>query len=492
MRKVTVTIFLCALCAWFLSLPAWGGGIGISAVGAKAKAMGGAYRAIADDWSAAYYNPAGLFYTSENQLTFNEVITHYRATYSPNVSYGGYDVGYYEGEIHTRYKVLTNPTMGGYFKLPLGGKDIVAGLAIFQPFDNNMSWQVFQSLNNYASLPGQQIEHNFDALAVNLVTAVELIEDKLSVGISAGVLKGDLAFGNFYLRPNPLSEDSAFHSQVASRPNDLITEWQKSEGDGFSPNFRAGMLLKATPKLNLGLTYAMKSTVTVEGDSYLFYYMPDISDYHTRSEVRTDPASLGFILSSGASYTGEASFKTEVVLPAQIGAGMSYQLNDRLLVAGDLEYTLWSDFKGYRFDYTFKDSAITLNSYMNDWMAQDMVVPVDWKNTIKGSLGLQYQYSEVVRLRAGYIADQSPVEQGTLNPIFFDPGLKHTFSVGLGLVFENVILDLATGYTAYPESSETGNKDIESDGAYDGIVDNMAGTYSGSALESILQFTVRF
>lgn len=492
MRKVTVIIFLCALCAGFLSLPAWGGGIGVSAVGAKAKAMGGAFRAIADDWSAAYYNPAGLFYTSENQLTFNEVITHYRATYLPDVSYGGYDVGYYDGEIYTRYKILTNPTMGGYFKLPLGGKDVIAGLAIFQPFDNNMSWELFQPPNNYAPLPGQQIEHNFDALAINLVTAVELIENQLSVGLSAGVLKGDLAFGNFYLRPNPLSEDSAYYSQVASRPNDLITEWQKSEGEGFSPNFRAGVLYKASPKLNVGLTYALKSTVTVEGESYLYYYMPDIFHYHNRTEVRTDPSSLGFILSSGARYTGEATFETEVVLPAQLGAGLSYQLNERLMVAGDIEYTFWSDFKGYRFNYEFKDSAITLNPFMNEWMVQDMVVPADWKNAFKGSLGLQYRYTDVIHLRAGYIADQSPVEQGTLTPAFFDPGLKHTLSVGLGLVFENVILDLATGYTAFPESKETGNTDIESEGTYDGIVDNMAGTYGGSALESILQFTVRF
>jgi len=492
MRKVTVIIFLCAMCAWFLSLPAWGGGLGISAVGAKAKAMGGAFRAVADDWSAAYYNPAGLIYTSENQLTFNEVITNYRTTYTPNVAYGGYDVGYYNGEIYTKYKILTNPTMGGYFKLPIFGKDIIAGLALFQPFDNNMSWEMFQPLNNYASLPGQQIEHNFDAVAINLVTAVELIEDKLSFGLSAGVLKGDLTFANFYLRPNPLSEDSSYHSQVASRPNDLITEWQRSEGDGFAPNFRAGMFLKATPKFNLGLTYAMKSTVNIEGDAYMYYYMPDIFYYHNRTEVRTDPGSLGFILSSGATYTGEASFETEVVLPAQIGAGAAYQLNDRLTVAGDLEYTFWSDFKGYRFNYTFKDSSITLNSYMNDWMVQDMITPVDWKNSVKGSLGLQYQYTDVIHLRAGYCADQSPVEQGTLNPAFFDPGLKHTFSLGLGLVFENVMVDLATGYTAYPESRETGNTDIESDGASDGIVDNMAGTYSGAAVESILQFTVRF
>ena len=31
-----------------------------TAVGTSAAGMGGAYRSIADDWTASYYNPAGL------------------------------------------------------------------------------------------------------------------------------------------------------------------------------------------------------------------------------------------------------------------------------------------------------------------------------------------------------------------------------------------------------------------------------------------------
>jgi len=488
MKKVAVSIFIGALCLWCLALPAWGGGMGVSSVGAKAKAMGGAYRAIADDWSAAYYNPAGLFYATDNQLSFNEVVTNYQASYTPNVKYGDYGVGYYEGEIYNRYKILANPTLGGYLKLPLGGRDIITGLAIFQPFDKNLSWEVFSPLNNETALPGQQIENNLDAVAINLVSAVELIEDQLSFGVSLGLLKTDLAYGGFFLRPNPISEDSSFYSQVASRPNELITQWQKSDGKGFAPNFRAGLLYKATPKLNLGLSFATKTTVTVEGESYAYYYMPDNPYYNNRTEVRSNRESLGYILSSGTRYSSVCDFETEVILPAQIGAGVAYRVSDRMLLAGDLEYTFWSSFEGYRFEYKFENAEITRNAVLNDWLVQDMYLPVDWKNTFKGSIGMEYEYTDVVRLRAGYMADQTPVEEGTLHPAFFDSGLKHSFNAGLGLVFENVTLDLSTGYTAYPESKEAGNVDIDNDG----IVDNMSGTYKGHDVESILQFTVRF
>jgi len=493
MRKAAVILLLSLLGVWYPALPAWGGGMGVSGVGAKAKGMGGAFRAIADDWSAAYYNPAGLFYTTENQLTFNEVFTNYRVTYTPDVDYGGYDVGFFDGQIYNRYKILSNPTMGGYFKVPFSGQEIVLGMAIFQPYDKNVSWELFDPLNNGASLPGQQIEHNFDALAINVMSAIELMENRLSFGISAGVLKSDLAYGGFFLRRNPADPSQPYYDQIASRPNELITEWQKSEGEGFSPNLRAGLLFKPTPRLSFGLTYAFQATSTVEGETYLYYYMPDNPSYNTRPDVRIFTDSMNFILSSGARFSADADFEAEVTLPAQLGGGVAYHVNDKLLVAGDLEYTFWSDFDGYVFDYSFADTGITGNNVLNAWMIQDMALPADWKNTIKGSVGMQYAYRDGVLLRAGYSADQSPIEEGTLHPAFFDPGLKHSFNLGLGLVFENVILDFSTEYLLYPESKETGNTDITlEDVGLDNVVDNMSGTYNGSAIESIIQFTVRF
>jgi len=493
MRKAAVLFTLSVICAWCLTASAWGGGLEISGVGAKAKAMGGAFRAVADDWSAAYYNPAGLFYTTEDQLTFDEVFTNYQYSYTPDVTYDGYGVGFYDGKIYNRYKVLTNPTLGGFFKFPVAGRKVAAGFAVFQPFDKNLSWQVFSPLNNAASLPGQQIQHNFDAVAVNVMGAIELKENLLSFGISAGVLKNDLVYGGFFLRPNPADPSALFYDQVASRPNELITEWQNSDGKGYAPNLRAGFLLKPTPRLNIGLSYAIQTKATVKGSSYFYYYMPDNPAYHTRPEVMTYPDSINFILSSGAIYKADADFKTDVTLPAQLAGGLAYQLNDKTLVAADVEYTFWSQFDGYKFHYTFADANITTNGPMNTWMTQDLAVPVDWKNSLKAAVGIQYAYRDGVLVRCGYSADQSPVKDGTQSPAFFDPGLAHSFNLGLGLVFENVIIDLATEYRLYPEATENGNMDITGDGiAADMIVDNMPGVYKGSAFESIIQFTVRF
>jgi len=493
MRKAAVLFTLTVICAWCLTASAWGGGLEISGVGAKAKAMGGAFRAVADDWSAAYYNPAGLFYTTEDRLSFNEVFTYYQYSYRPDVNYDGYGVGFYDGKIYNRYKIMTNPTLGGYMKFPVAGRQVAAGFAVFQPFDKNVSWQVFSPLNNGASLPGQQIQHNLDAVAINVMGAIELKENLLSIGISGGLLKNDLVYGSFFLRPNPADPSSVFYNQVASRPNELITEWQNSDGEGYAPNLRAGLMLKPTPRLNIGLSYSIKTKATVDGQTYFYYYMPDNEAYHTRPEVRTYPDSLNYILSSGAIYQANADFKTDVTLPAQLAGGLAFQLNDRTLIAADLEYTFWSQFEGYKFRYTFASDNITTNAPLNAWMTEDMAVPVDWKNSLKGSIGLQYAYRDGILLRCGYAADDSPVKDGTQTPAFFDPGLSHSFNLGLGLIFENVIIDLATEYKLYPEAADYGSNDLATDDiAADMIIDNMSGTYKGEAVESIIQFTVRF
>jgi long-chain fatty acid transport protein len=491
MRRGTV-ILLGTIIAMSLAIPVLGGGMEIPGVGAKAKAMGGAWRAIANDWSAAYYNPAGLAFVTENQLTVNEAITNFRYKYNPDVKYGDYSVGYFKGDIYNHFAILTNPTAGGYFRIPIKGKTHNFGLAIFQPFDKNVSWNVFQPLNNSQPLPDRQIEHNFDAVALNATYAFELQPNKLSVGLSTGVLRGDLNYGGFFLRPNPISTSAPYYNEIAGRPNDLITEWQRSDGKGWGFNLRAGLLYKASPKLTLGFSGAIPSQITVKGKSHLSYYMPDIAQYHSRPDVGSAINAENYILSSGAVYGANADFKTKIKLPGQFGGGLAYQVNEKLLVAADLQYTLWSSFKGYEFQYTFVSTAITLNDGINQWMTQNMSLPVDWKNTIRGAIGMEYAYSEIIKLRAGYAADQSPVKDGGQHPAFFDPGMAHSLNIGLGLVFDNIIFDVSTEYLINAKATEVGTSYLTSNGTADNIADNMAGTYSGSAWETIAQFTIRF
>ncbi len=69
-------------------------GFANTGVGLKARAMGGAFRAVADDWSAAMYNPAGYAFLKDNQLGGNAAFMHLRNEMTPNYRLGGeYEVG---------------------------------------------------------------------------------------------------------------------------------------------------------------------------------------------------------------------------------------------------------------------------------------------------------------------------------------------------------------------------------------------------------------
>src|SRR4030067_649111 len=78
-----------------------GGGFAFSGVGSKAIGMGGAFRGLADDWSAAYWNPAGLTQLENSELNAMLAAISPRPEYTPNITYGGLDVGYRNGQ--TRY-----------------------------------------------------------------------------------------------------------------------------------------------------------------------------------------------------------------------------------------------------------------------------------------------------------------------------------------------------------------------------------------------------
>src|SRR3990172_6214972 len=61
-RKLFIVTFILLLLPQML----WASGMSLN-VGAKASALGGAFRGLADDWSAASWNPAGLAYLQKSE-----------------------------------------------------------------------------------------------------------------------------------------------------------------------------------------------------------------------------------------------------------------------------------------------------------------------------------------------------------------------------------------------------------------------------------------
>ena len=123
-------------------------GFETTGLGTTARGMGGAFRAIANDWTAAYYNPAGLAYIADNQLGSsvalfhlrNEITPHYAATDAYGNEYGWGIVN--NQAIYNFHRILDNPAGGVVVRLPLWG-ETVFGLSVYEPFDLNQRWRLY-------------------------------------------------------------------------------------------------------------------------------------------------------------------------------------------------------------------------------------------------------------------------------------------------------------------------------------------------------------
>ena len=105
-------------------------------VGVKARAMGGAFRAVADDWSAAMYNPAGYAFLEDNQVGGNAAFLHLRNELTPNYRIDGqYELGVFNDvTMYNQHEVLSNPSAGIVLRLPVWG-ETVFGFSAYQRFD---------------------------------------------------------------------------------------------------------------------------------------------------------------------------------------------------------------------------------------------------------------------------------------------------------------------------------------------------------------------
>ncbi|MBN2227216.1 MAG: outer membrane protein transport protein [candidate division Zixibacteria bacterium] len=479
-----------------LSVPTvFGGGFVYDGLGVKARGMGGAFRAVADDWSAAYYNPAGYGWIPDNMLAGNIDFFHNRYSVTPNVLWDNrFPSGYYNDIEHYNMHRIENVPQGGIlFRLPVL-EETVFGLSIMQTFDQNLGWGDifgFDRTEAYGvrTLPESQFDNNLDVVAFQLTAARTFSEDKLSIGIGLSVLRADLRMGTLLMRRNPLRDDAEY-SQYVDRPYENILEWTENDGYGMGLGYRAGVMYKPDEKLTLGLTYSGSTSIDIDGNNASIYYMPNnatLIDQNAATWVPTDEVYHFF---AGEDLDITADFETTLDLPSTIGGGISYQATERLLLAVDAEMVMWSQFEG--FEFTYSNYSGLMNSsfhYINDSLVQqDYSYPVDWDNTFRVMVGATYQAKSYMELRAGFGYDQTPYGENTGDLLFYDLGDKYYFSGGVGFDIGFWRVEVAGVYTHQPDLTVSDPMDINNDG----ITDNFVGTYTADKFQTLLGFSYRF
>lgn len=489
MRIVRFSAALVAFLA-MLSSGAAASGFENSGIGAKARGMAGAFRAVADDWTAAFYNPAGYATIYDNQLGANSAMVHLRNELNPSYRYGGiYESGILNDRPnYNKHEVLSNPSTGFVARLPIWGETVM-GLSAYQPFDYNVSWDLYDlpaAYNDSLTLPGNQFSNDLDVVAFQLTFAREFIEEKLSLGFGLQLLRADLLYTDIVFRDNP-------YPPLGERPMDKVTEWTHNDGNGWGFGLKAGMLMNVTDRINLGISASLPFDMTVSGTSKLEFFMPKNSTLilSTDSAEIKNPGTPGNLFISGVKVVDTADFKTKIKLPPSFGLGVSFAVTEDLTVALDAEYTLWSRYDGLEFNYSDHrglTGAADTCAYVRDFLTADLSSPVDWDDAGKVMLGVSYDYREFTFV-AGGSADQSPARKSAeITPQLLDTGDKYTVSGGLIVHIDRWDVGLVSSYTTFPDLSVPDL--VDSDG--DGLFDSFPGVYKADTYETVLSVNYRF
>lgn len=386
--------------------------------------LGNAYAgaaASAEDASTIYFNPAGMTYIEGRQLV--------GALHAIRVS-GDFDN---QGSISGAGRPLGGEggEFGGwaflpnfYYKQDLT-EQLKFGIGVGTPFglktEYDRNW-----LGRF-----QAVKSDLKTININPSLAWKINEQwSLGFGISAMWAKAELT--------------SAVNLGGAE-------SYVKNKGDDWGFGYNLGALYQITPVTRLGVAYRSKVEQHLKGD-----------------------ARSPFTGANGIpSLTLNTDITADLTLPETLSFSTFSQLNDRWDLLTDITWTRWSQFKELRI---IRDNGS--NSVLG-------ATTEHWNNTLRYSLGLNYRYSDTLKLRTGIAYDDEAIDNDHRTPRI--PGNDRIWlSAGASWQFSPVT-KLDAGYTHMFIKDARISDDQRTAGR--GLV---SGKYEGSADILSVQFTHNF
>ncbi len=403
-------------------------------VGARSLGMGNAYTGVASDFSALYWNPAGLAQLQHGEFSFG--LSH--LNFKDNSSFFGASKSYTNNSTNLNSLGLVFPVdvQRGSLVLALGytrNSNFTTGLSfngfnsnssIIQTYaqdgapypsdlSGNLAYQLF--LANIDSTTGR-----FDSpITNNLTQSGQVIESgginnwsggagidmarNLSVGLTLTYLSGTYKYDRTYSEKDT---KGVYNSLPFDFDELVISDNVTSDITGF--NARLGMLYRVPDRFRFGINIKTPTTYNVK------------ESFNTIARSYFDN---GDVYPTDAAFETPGSNEYDVLTPWVFTVGGSFIIRD-LVLSGDVEYTDWTQLE---FDNANAD-LIALNKDIKQI----------FRPTVNLRAGAEYEIREYgLRLRGGFIYNPSPYEG---DPSEFD---QKYVTAGLGILLgETTMLDL--------------------------------------------------
>ncbi len=461
-------------------------GFSLSGVGSKAIGMGGAFRGLADDYSAAYWNPAGLATQKGFELSFTGVGIVPNFTLKPNVPQPGY--------AQERREAKNDPVLipNAAFFTDVGKLSwLTFGVAGYVPAGLRTGLDLYDlplGFGNPTPFPEYEWESKLEIFDVHPSLAASLLGGRLSIGVGGSIQYGSATLRRpifqqtlrgvaFDLLPPGLKEllEQADQSPQKYMPIDTLMD-----GTGWGYGINGGILLKPISTLSLGLSGRSQSTFTLDGETVFSLYTPGNERLAQTLQSVPDPKLKQLaVLYSGQVFQTKGIGTTEIILPADIGIGVAWQPCDAFTLTGDATWTGWSGFEDIRIELEGIDLLGT--------PVTERVIPEQWEDVVRFSAGFEIRPLSALAIRGGYYLDPSPIPEETQGPLIPDIGDKHSINAGIGLKLGALGIDVNYEYIIWPDRTVN---PFDVDG--DGEIDSLPGDYSMSLHSVMSTLTLAF
>jgi long-subunit fatty acid transport protein len=371
--------------------------------GARSLAMGTAYTAIANDFSAVYWNPAGLGQVKRNEISLG--LSHYL--------YKDENTFLDEKSSFSNSKTNLN-SLGLVYPFPVQKGSMVFAIGYGRQVDyaTALAFNAFNKKATTANYPDNidirtNVLENGGLNNWMVAGAIEAARG-LFLGVSLNVISGSYSYNRDYTGSD--IDNNYYFYEI----NRLYTI--QEDISGFTG--RLGLLYETKNKKGrFGINVKLPSTLSMRDDwvDTENYYddIPD-SDYVAKD-------------------VGYSEF--DVTTPFVFSAGASWTFGD-LLLSGDVDYTDWTQME-------FK------NTY-SDLLQENTIIKETFEPTVNFRVGAEYEIPlSDVAVRAGFAYLPSPYSFHTS-----DNAQKY-ITAGLGWTIENSVrLDFGYAYGFWNASQQ--------------------------------------
>lgn len=424
---VIVTLLACAG-------PAFGQVYSFDFVGAgvRAKGMGNAHIAIANDVNGISWNPAGLNDLESPIVSFSRYSTLPRGTFEFRPIQLGPGIENLSGRIKNSGSVSGVTDFNLVAPIRIKGHHFVGSIAVNRVYDDYLGSRLRAAVKEPVMFVFEGVTVLNDTLYADYDEISTSYGNLKAVNIGFGTrLYGNLTFGlaiNNYTG-NSVTETSitTLIDEYPSLRSSFVVQYAAYDFNGLiidsssfsGVNFTIGFKLNGE-RLDAGLVIRTPFSLNRETD---------------QSNIRT--LKLNDVVETDGTYTTyETDMLTKFDMPLMVSLGLGYQATENLLLAVDFDY------RGFAGGMLSFRTSRTLNPGGSDIEKFEDFDP-DWRNVLAVRMGAEYMKDGslgTIPLRAGFGITPSAWR-------FISGGTQYQATAGTGIHWEQIHLDLSYSYS---------------------------------------------